>query len=69
LVIILDHTLRDLVFYAVGILINMTINTESRDKCSKLEILPKLVDILRDSNIEDMELAKVSAKALHNMTG
>ena len=30
--------------------------------------MPKLVDVLRDSNIEDIDLSKVAAKALHNMT-
>jgi hypothetical protein len=30
-------------------------------------VIPKLIDVLRDSNIEDMDLAKVAAKALHNL--
>ena len=31
-------------------------------------MVPKLIDVLRDSNIEDIDLSKVAAKALHNMT-
>ena len=31
-------------------------------------VIPKLIDVLKDSNIEDIDLSKVAAKALHNMT-
>ena len=31
-------------------------------------VVPKLIDVLKDSNIEDIDLSKVAAKALHNMT-
>jgi hypothetical protein len=34
----------------------------------KQNVIPKLIDVLRDSNIEDIDLSKVAAKALHNMT-
>ena len=34
----------------------------------KYNVIPKLIDVLRDSNIEDIDLSKVAAKALHNMT-
>lgn len=30
-------------------------------------LIPKLIDVLRDANIEDLDLSKVSAKALHNL--
>ena len=30
-------------------------------------MLAKLIDVLKDSNIEDMDLSKVAAKALHNL--
>ena len=30
-------------------------------------MINKLINVLRDSNIEDFDLSKVSAKALHNM--
>ena len=30
LVVVLDHTLRDLVFYSVGIIINMSLHEEVR---------------------------------------
>ena len=69
LTVVLDHTLRDLVFYSVGIIINITLHDDSRKKILEKEIvLPQLVDVLKDSNIEDIDLSKVAAKALHNMT-
>lgn len=69
LTVVLDHTLRDLVFYSVGIIINITLHEDSRLKIvQKQNVIPKLIDVLRDSNIEDIDLSKVAAKALHNMT-
>jgi len=69
LTVVLDHTLRDLVFYSVGIIINITLHDDSRIKIMEKDIVvPKLVDVLKDSNIEDIDLSKVAAKALHNMT-
>lgn len=69
LTVVLDHTLRDLVFYSVGIIINITLHEESRVKILEKDIVvPKLIDVLKDSNIEDIDLSKVAAKALHNMT-
>jgi hypothetical protein len=68
LTIVLDHTLRDLVFYSVGIIINVTLHEDTRQKIVvKHNVIPKLIDVLRDSNIEDIDLSKVAAKALHNM--
>lgn len=69
LTVVLDSTLRDLVFYSIGIIINITLHESSRPKVLEKGVIAKLVNVLRDSNIEDMELAKVSAKALHNITG
>ena len=69
LTVVLDHTLRDLVFYSVGIIINITLHESSRRTLlEKQIILPKLINVLRDSNIEDIDLSRVAAKALHNMT-
>lgn len=69
LAVVLDHTLRDLVFYSVGIIINITLHEESRQMIvEKHNVIPKLVEVLRDANIEDIDLSKVAAKALHNMT-
>jgi hypothetical protein len=69
LTVVLDHTLRDLVFYAIGIVINITLHEATRSKVLEKGVIGKLIDVLRDANIEDMELAKVSAKALHNVAG
>ena len=56
-------------FSSVGIIINITLHQDSRKKILEKQIVvPKLVDVLRDSNIEDIDLSKVAAKALHNLT-
>jgi len=69
LTVVLDHTLRDLVFYSVGIIINITLHEEPRAKILETDkVIAKLIDVLKDSNIEDIDLSKVAAKALHNMT-
>ena len=67
--LILDHTLRDLVFYSVGIIINMSLHPEVQPYLLQIEVVTKLIDVLKDANLEDMELAKVAAKALHNLQG
>lgn len=69
LIVILDHTLRELVFYTIGIIINITMHEGPRQKIVTLQpsMLAKLIDVLKDANIEDMDLSKVSAKALHNL--
>lgn len=69
LVVVLDHTIRDLVFYSVGIIINMSLHEEVRPALLKLPVVDKLIDVLRDANLEDMDLAKVAAKAIHNLQG
>jgi hypothetical protein len=69
LLIVLDNTLRDLVFYAVGIIINITLHESSRPKILEKGTINRLIEVLKDSNIEDMDLSKVVAKAIHNMTG
>ena len=67
LVIVLDHTIRDLVFYSVGIIINMSLHEQARPALLKLPVVDKLIDVLRDANLEDMDLARVAAKAIHNL--
>lgn len=69
LVLILDHTLRELVFYSIGIIINITMHEGPRQLIVNLQpsMLPRLIDVLKDANIEDMDLSKVASKALHNL--
>jgi len=31
------------------------------------QVVGKLIEVLRDANLEDLELAKVAAKAIHNL--
>ena len=70
---VLDHNLRDLVFYSVGIIINISLHGKGDKITSQFlnhnqyNILEKLVDVLKDANLEDMDLARVAAKALHNL--
>jgi hypothetical protein len=70
LTVVLDNTLRDLVYYSVGIIINVTLHPKSRMNIleSTTDIVPKLIDVLKDSNIEDIDMSKVVSKALHNLT-
>lgn len=69
LLLILDHTLRELVFYSIGIIINMTMHDSPRAKLcvQQPSLVNKLTDVLKDANIEDMDLSKVAGKALHNL--
>jgi len=67
LAIVLENTLRELVFYSVGIIINISLHESSRPKILEKDVINKLIDVLKDANMEDMELAKVAAKALHNL--
>ena len=48
-------------------IINITLHETIRPKVLDKGVIPKLIDVLKDSNIEDMDLSKVSANALHNM--
>ena len=68
LVVVLDNTLRDLVFYVIGILINVSLHEGLRRNVAQEQTIPKLIDVLKDSNIEDLDLSKVAAKAIHNLT-
>lgn len=69
----MDHNLRDLVFYSVGIVINISLHGKGDKTATQLlgiqdsNVLEKLVEVLKDSNLEDMDLARVAAKALHNL--
>lgn len=64
---ILDHTLRDLVFYSIGIIINISLHEAARPKLLEKPVIKKLIEVFKDANIEDLDLSKVSAKALHNL--
>lgn len=67
IVIVLENTLRDLVFYSVGILINMSLHSSVNSYLLECDLIAKLIEVLKDSNLEDMDLARVAAKALHNL--
>ena len=65
--VVLEHTIRDLVFYSIGIIINMSIHAECRPILLEQSVVDKLIDVLSDANLEDMDLAKVAAKGIHNL--
>jgi hypothetical protein len=63
LIVILDHTQMELVYFTIGIIINVTMHESPRSKIFAQQplLIPKLIDVLKDANIEDMALAKVAA--------
>jgi hypothetical protein len=63
LVEVLDNNVRDLVFYNIGLLINIALNPVGRKKVTKM-CLKKLIEILKCSNIEDLDMSKVVWKAI-----
>ena len=65
---LLDSSLRDLVYYAIGIFINLSLHEDLRPEVVQKCTIQKLIEVLKDSNIEDFDLSKVSAKALLNLT-
>ena len=63
LVDLLGSEVRDLVFYNIGLLINIALIPKGRKKITKM-CLSKLIVALKSSHIEDMDLSKVICKAL-----
>lgn len=55
----LDTKVRELMFYNIGLLINIALNPTGKKKITKM-CLTRLIEILKDANIEDMDLSKVS---------
>lgn len=45
----------------------MSLHENVRPALLEMKVVDKLIDVLKDSNLEDMELAKVAAKAIHNL--
>lgn len=68
LLLLVQNNLRELVYYGIGILINVTLHKECRVAVLSRPFIEKLTCVVRDCNIEDMELAKVAIKALLNLT-
>lgn len=59
----ISSEIRDLVFYDIGLLLNIALDPAGRKKITKM-CLEILIEKLRDSNIEDMDLSKVICKIL-----
>ena len=47
----------------------MSLHEKVRPALLEMKVVDKLIDVLKDANLEDMELAKVAAKAIHNLQG
>ena len=56
-------------YYGIGILINVTLHKDCRVAILSRPFIDKLTTVIRDCNIEDIDLAKVAIKALLNLTG
>eukprot|EP00742_Colponemidia_sp_Colp-10_P010569 GILJ01011618.1.p1 GENE.GILJ01011618.1~~GILJ01011618.1.p1 ORF type:complete len:893 (+),score=114.41 GILJ01011618.1:70-2748(+) len=65
--ILLDHTLRDLVFYVCGVFVNMSSDSSQCASLASSGCVVKLVSVVRDTGIEDPELAVNAAKVLANL--
>ena len=63
LVDVLETKTRDILFYNIGLLINISLNPVGRKKVTKLW-LNKVILVLKESNIEDIDLSKVVCNAL-----
>jgi hypothetical protein len=45
----------------------MSLHASVNSYLLECNLISKLIDVLKDSNLEDMDLARVAAKALHNL--
>lgn len=68
LLLLIQNNLRELVYYGIGILINVSLHKDCRVAVLSRPFIDKLTNVVRDCNIEDMDLAKSAIKALLNLT-
>ena len=62
---LLSHHIQDLVYFNVGLIMNLSLTARGRKLMTK-RCLTKLCGVLRDSEIENIELSKVVCKAISN---
>jgi len=67
LVILLEHTNRDLVYYICGVLVNLAADSSCNGRLIQLKAVPKLVDLLEDAT-DDVELLLCTCKVLANLS-
>lgn len=65
--ILLKHRSRDVVFYSIGILINLTVDKEFKESKTCTEIFFALIELLEDCTIDDIEILGCAFKALVNI--
>jgi hypothetical protein len=65
--ILLKHRSRDVVFYSIGILINLTVDRDFKESSTCVEIFGALVELLEDCTIDDIEILGCAFKALVNI--
>merc|ERR1711964_60966 len=67
LVILLDHSNRDLVYYLCGVLVNLAADPACAPRLASLKVTVKLAELLHDAP-EDVELALCVCKVLANLS-
>ena len=65
LVLLLGHPARDVVFAAAGALVNAAV--DGRDVLWEHKAHEELVAVVRRAGVQDLDLAAVACKALHNL--
>ena len=65
LVLLLGHPARDVVFAATGALVNAAV--DGRDVLWEHKAHEELVAVVRRAGVQDLDLAAVACKALHNL--
>jgi hypothetical protein len=67
LVILLEHSNRDLVFFLCGVLVNLAADSVCAQRLAQLKVVAKLVELLEDA-ADDPELLLCASKVLANLT-
>lgn len=67
LVILLEHSNRDLVFFLCGVLVNLAADPVCAQRLAQLKVVGKLVELLEDA-ADDPELLLCASKVLANLT-
>lgn len=65
--VLIDHRSREVVYYSIGILINLTQDKKFKTSSACLDIFHSLVELLDECNIDDIDILSCSLKALTNI--
>lgn len=67
LIVLLDHRSREIVYYSIGILINLTQDKEFKESSCAISAFHKLVMLLEECQIDDVDIIGCALKALTNI--